>query len=44
MITFENESKRTLAFYNEFWDKIQLLIGDKIQSTIYACLGKYQIQ
>ena len=28
------KSKRTLKFYNEYWEKILLLIGDRIQSII----------
>ena len=29
-----SKSKKTLAFYNKYWDKIQFLIGDKIKSII----------
>ena len=29
-----SKSKKTLAFYNQYWDKIQFLIGDKMKSIV----------
>ena len=38
-LPFENipisKSKKTLAFYNQYWDSIISLIGDKIKGTIH---------
>ena len=28
------KSKRTLKYYKQYWKKIQLLIGDRIQSIV----------
>ena len=30
----ETKSKRTLTYYKQYWKKVQLLIGDRIQSII----------